>query len=190
VQQVFGDFIPPDGEQEYLIIRFSPMAASLQQLWRNNGLSADFVAEYWATFFASIDALSPQRQIEIKGAINYLANELMENVMKFSYRLTNFPVTLGLYMLETEFRLYSINAMDPQAVEAFQSRIHDLLTGDTKALYVQQLEHNMKNEGEGNSQLGLLTMINDYGVRLAWCFEVPPQRPEQVILTTMVRLDL
>ena len=50
--QKFGDFIDemPD-RQEYLIIAFSPSSISLQERWRNNGLSADFMADYFITFF-------------------------------------------------------------------------------------------------------------------------------------------
>ena len=98
MQQVFGDFIESDGEKEYLVMRFSPTAVSLQLLWRNNGLSADFVAEYWATFFANIDTLSPQRQLEIKGTINYLANgsSLGTTSIKYSYK---FPENGDYYLV-------------------------------------------------------------------------------------------
>jgi hypothetical protein len=48
---VLGNFIenlPPS--QEYLILSFSPSSIPLKQRWRNNCLSADFLADYLSTF--------------------------------------------------------------------------------------------------------------------------------------------
>ena len=70
---------------EYLKIRFSPSPVPLQQRWRNNGLSAAFVADYLSTFFLDQDPAVSACQVEIKGAFSYLANELLENAMKSSY---------------------------------------------------------------------------------------------------------
>ena len=47
-----GDFpqsLPPS--REYLILSFSPGSIPLQQRWHNNCLSADFLADYFGTFF-------------------------------------------------------------------------------------------------------------------------------------------
>ncbi|MBN1991276.1 MAG: ATP-binding protein [Anaerolineae bacterium] len=190
MQQIFGDFVEEESGDEYLVIHFSPTSIPLQQRWRNSGLSADFLAEYWATFFPAHDVPSRKRQIEVKGAINYIANELLENLMKFSYRQVNCPVSLGLYLYQTEFRFYASNAIAAQDIGDFQARIQTLLTRDPQALYLQQLEKNAADENSTDSGLGLLTMLNDYGAKLAWKFETSPENSDLTRVITMVQLAL
>ena len=185
--QIFGNFIEPEVEQEYLTIRFSPISLPLQQRWRHNGLSADFLAEYWASFFPAGDAVMQARRLEVKGAISYIANELLENVMKFSYLPVNYAVTLELCLHTDVFRFYTCNAIAPHAVGEFQERIRTLLTQDVADLYIQQVEDNAL-DGAG-SHLGLLTMLYDYGATLAWRFKFTNQ-PDLVVLTTMVCLRI
>ena len=187
MEQIFGDFIERQDSEEYLLVRFSPTSLPLQQRWRNSGLSADFLAEYWATFFPTHDVPSRNRQREIKGAVNYIANELLENVMKFNYHAVDHAVDLGLYLYQNEFRFYAGNAVDPKNVDAFQQRIQTLLSGDVQTLYLEQVERNVAEDRTG-SGLGLLTMMNDYDARLAWKFEARALEPAFIVVTTMVRL--
>ena len=73
--QIFGHFIDrQDADGEYLKLGFSPTSMPIQQRWRNNGLSADFLADYLSTFFPGEDTASAERQVEIKGAVSYIAN--------------------------------------------------------------------------------------------------------------------
>ena len=186
--QVLGDFVEEqDSGQAYLRIHFSPTSVSPQQRWRNNGLSADFVAEYWSTFFPTHGISSPRKQREIKGAIGYIANELLENMMKFTHEPGEHPVSLELYLDQARFTFYTRNAIAPQAVGPFQAYIQKLLLEDTEMLYLQQLEHSVLDESNG-ARLGLLTMLNDYAARLAWKFETDPQDSESITVTTMVQL--
>jgi len=187
MEQMLGDFIERQDSEEFLLIRFSPTSLPLQQRWRNSGLSADFLAEYWTAFFPTHDIPSLNRQREIKGAINYIANELLENVMKFNCQAVDYAVDLGLYLYQNEFRFYASNAVDPHNVEAFQQRLQTLLSGDVQALYLEQVERNVAEERPG-SGLGLLTMINDYDAHLAWKFEALALEPPYILVTTMVRL--
>ncbi|MBN1991274.1 MAG: ATP-binding protein [Anaerolineae bacterium] len=190
MQQTFGNFVEQEDGQEYLIIHFSPSSLPLQQRWRNTGLSADFLAEYWTTFFPAHNGLARNKQQEIKGAVNYIANELLENLMKFSYRPANQPVSLELYLYQDHFKFYARNAIDPQTTTDFQTRIQVLLTQDPQALYLQQVERNAANEYCTDSGLGLLTIINDYGAKLAWKFETDAAAPEVMMVTTMVQIAL
>jgi len=189
--KVFGDFVEAEyAKQECLLIHFSPTSIPLQQRWRNNGLSADFLSEYWATFFPAHDIPSQRRQLEVKGTIGYIANELLENMMKFSYKPADHPVSLGLYLYQDEFRFHTRNAIAPQAVEPFQTYIQRLLTEDTQEMYLRQMEINaLAEESSGGSHLGLLTMINDYDARIAWKFETD-SRDSVVIVITMTQLVL
>ncbi len=191
MQKKFGDFVEPNHtDQECLIIHFSPTSLPLQQRWRTSGLSADFLAEYWTTFFPAHDVPSRNKQIEIKGSINYIANELLENVMKFSYRPADLPVSLGLYLYQDAFRFYAGNAIDPQTLDEFRNFVQQLLTRDLDELYIQQVKHNVEDESGDSSRLGLLMMLNDYDARLAWKFEPASQDSDVIVVTTMVQLAL
>lgn len=51
--QVLGfNALPPS--QEFLLINFSSSSIPLNQRSRNNGLSADFIADYLTTFFLKL----------------------------------------------------------------------------------------------------------------------------------------
>ncbi len=188
-EQIFGDFKAALGDQVYLRIHFSPTSISLQQRWRNNGLSADFVAEYWGTFFSAHGISSPRKQNEIKGAIGYIANELLENMTKFTHMPNEHSVSLELYLYQDEFVFYTYNTIAPHAVGPFQTYIQRLLTEDIETLYLQQLERSVLNVNNG-ARLGLLTMLNDYDARLAWKFETDHQDPDLITVTTMVQLTV
>ncbi len=190
MEQIFGNYIEEDDGQEYLVIHFSPASTTLQNRWRNNGLSADFLAEYWATFFPTQDDAAQDRRAEVKGIINYVANELLENIMKFSYPPANYPVHLGLHLYEKTFRFYAHNATDPETVPEFQTRIQRLLTEDPGDLYMEQIETNARDPENTHSRLGLLTMVSDYNANLAWKFTHQADHPERIIITTMVEITL
>lgn len=189
--EIFGDFIEdlPNSE-EYLIIGFSPSSVSLKQRWRNNGLSADFLADYFTTFFPA-DEEDPEthyRQNEIKGAVSYVANELLENAMKFNDDQADFPISIALHLRSDSLVFQITNSVPIQGLEKFKSYIQELLEGDPQELYIQQLEKNAMEEEGVSSRLGYLTMINDYMATLGWKFEKIEQDIPIVSVTTMVQL--
>jgi hypothetical protein len=189
--RIFGPFIARKDESfEYLKIGFSPTSIPIQQRWRNNGLSADFLADYLSTFFPSHNEVAAERQAEIKGAISYVANELLENAMKFSYAPSQHAISLAMYLEADAISLYVTNSVDPQAVTAFQQVIARLLTEDTATLYMAQLTHNTESDSIEGSGLGYLTMLHDYGVALAWKFAPSRRDPDVVRVTTMARLSI
>jgi hypothetical protein len=188
--QIFGDFIEQAYSQEYLIIGFSPSSIPLQQRWRNNGLSADFLAEYLTTFFPrnKDDPSTVNRQAEIKSAVSYIANELLENAMKFNDETSDYPIDIKL-QLESDGLIFSVtNSIPPQAVGKFQAYIQELLVSNPSELYLQQLEKNAVDDNCTGSCLGLLTMLTDYTAKIGWKFETVQQDPEVIAVTTMVQL--
>jgi hypothetical protein len=190
VAQIFGDFIEPSSQdQEYLKLGFSPTSIPLQQRWRNNGLSADFLADYLTTFFPSDDAEAQDRQAEIKSAVSYIANELLENAMKFSYAPARHAVSITMNLDQDNIRFYTTNCIDPASCEPFQTFVAELLAGDPQELYMERLEANAEG-AEGGSGLGFLTMINDYNARLAWQFVYADNEPDVVLVTAMVQLSV
>jgi len=190
--QIFGDFIEPSASQEYLIIGFSPSSVPLKQRWRNNGLSADFLADYLTTFFPGNqdEPSTIERQAEIKSAVSYIANELLENAMKFNDETSEYPIDIKL-QLESDGVIFSVaNSISPQAVDKFQAYIQQLLASEPSELYIQRLEKNAADESCTNSGLGLLTMLTDYTAKLGWKFQTVHQDPEVIAVTTMVQLTV
>ncbi|MEG4800772.1 DUF6272 family protein [Microcoleus sp. ARI1-B5] len=188
--QTFGDFIESTPSHEYLIIGFSPSSIPLKQRWRNNGLSADFLADYLTTFFPGNedDPSTIDRQAEIKSAVSYIANELLENAMKFNDETSEFPIDIKLE-LKSDGLIFSVaNTIPEQAVGKFQAYIHQLLAGDPSELYIQQLEKNAADESCTDSGLGLLTMLSDYSAKIGWKFQTVQKDPEVITVTTMVQL--
>jgi hypothetical protein len=191
MNRIFGPFIERKNDQgEYLKIGFSPTSIPIQQRWRNNGLSADFLADYLSTFFPGDDQAAAERQAELKSAISYVANELLENAMKFSYAPSQHAIGIAMYLEAAAVSLYVTNSVDPHAVAAFQQTIERLLTEDIDTLYMEQLMHNAASDSEDSSSMGYLTMLHDYGVALAWQFAPSLQDPAVITVSTMARLSV
>jgi hypothetical protein len=190
--QVFGDFqenIPTN--HEFLMIGFFPHSLPLKQRWRNNGLSADFVADYLTTFFPANEREpdSIERQVELKNAVNYIANELIDNAMKFNDETSDYPVKFGFHLLENKLVLTSTNCVSSQILASFYEFINELKDSDLEDLYIQQLEKGALEESY-ESRLGILTMMKDYLAKLGWKIQTVQKDPEIITLTTMVQLAL
>jgi len=192
--QIFGKFNDTkSNSEEYLILGFSPTSIPLQQRWRNNGLSADFLADYLTTFFPVIDTepTTFKKRKEIRGAISYIANELLENAMKFNDTNSQYPIGIQFRLYSDQLILYTTNSVQHENVERFQSFLQELLQTEPQELYIRQIERAQENDNVEASGLGLLTMIDDYQVKIGWKFETVQQDSEEVILvTTMVQLDI
>ena len=190
--ETFGSYFETSLEnQEYLQIGFSPSSIPLQQRWRNNGLSADFLADYLSTFFPGNDAETLDKRAELTNAVGYVANELLENAMKFSYAPTRRSVSITMKLDADSVWFYTSNSIDPQSVAGYQAFIQHLLAADPDQLYMEQLIANAEEDAESDSSgLGFLTMINDYNATLGWKFYCIDEDSEVTMVTTMVRLML
>jgi hypothetical protein len=172
--------------QEHLTLSFSPSSIPIKQRWRNNGLSADFLGDYFTTFFpkSEDDPASMRRQIEVKAAVSYIANELLENAMKFSDEVLNHMISIRL-MLDRDRIIFSeTNGVSREQADSFRDFINKIMNADPNELYIQQLEENAMTDSSAG--LGYLTMINDYGAELAWHFE--DLGDEGVAVTTEIKV--
>jgi hypothetical protein len=190
--EIFGDFIEPPLTREYLIIGFSPSSVPLKQRWRNNGLSADFLADYLTTFFPGNpeEPQTVEKQAQIKSAISYVANELLENAMKFNDEKSDHPISIRLHLESGRVAFLMTNSIAPAAVNNFQAYIQELTTSDPYEMYINKLEKNAAEENSTSSGLGLLTMINDYEAQIGWKFETVEEEPKLMTVTTMVQLTV
>ncbi|MGB7518010.1 MAG: ATP-binding protein, partial [Spirulinaceae cyanobacterium] len=149
MKQVFGDYghnLP--ATQEYLILQFSPSSVPIKKRWRNNGLSADFLGDYLTTFFLNneIELNEMEHQAEIKGAVSYIANELLENAMKFNDEEKDYPISISLHFHRDRVVFSTTNSISSQYQDKLKVFINKLATYDPQELYILQLEENAQGD--------------------------------------------
>ena len=194
--QIFGDFIdilPP--EHDSLELTFTPSSRPLKQRWKNNRLSAHFVADYF-TNFLPVDEENPSDQQRIKEAnasVSYVANELLENAIKFNDDSSNYKVKFGIHFLKQETEvvvvIYTTNSVQADGVDKLRDFIHELLASDPNELYVRQIEKSVEEDTKA-SGLGLLTMMNDYAAKVGWKLDTIQAESPIVTITTMSQVPV
>ncbi|MBW4670283.1 MAG: ATP-binding protein [Cyanomargarita calcarea GSE-NOS-MK-12-04C] len=190
--QIFGYFVEEPLKDEHLTLGFSPSRIALKKRWRNNGLSADFIAEYLTTFFPrdTHEDSKTNTKSEIKSAVSYIANELLENAIKYCDANVEYPITLHLELQSNEVRIFINNSVTASGVEKFKSFIKELSDSNPDEFYLRQLEKNAEDENNDGSGLGFLTIVNDYCAKIGWKFQIVQHEPDLIAVTTMVQLTV
>jgi hypothetical protein len=194
MQLIFGDFIEEkQDDTEYLVLGFSPGSLPLKERWRTNGLSADFIADYLQIFFIGQQQNNPRLNAPIpvpsKNAVKYIANELLENAMKFSDEFSHDVTRFAFHLYSNKLTFYVTNSIKPEKVETFQAFIKELMHKYPSELYFRRMESNANDENT-NSGLGILSMICDYSAKISWKFDTLQTEPSIITVTTMVSLDV
>ncbi|MGC9526506.1 MAG: DUF6272 family protein [Limnospira sp.] len=196
MKKIFGHFLdnlPRD--RDFLELTFAPTSRPAEKCCRNCRLSAYFVADYCLNLMPrdSDDAIAHKRRQENRAAVSFIANELLENAIKFNENtVVKFEVKLGIQLFKVEdfvAIIFAQNLIGKTRAESLQNYIHQLLDEDLEELYVRQVEKTAR-EDAGESGLGLLTTINDYGARLGWKFETCSENPDFICLTTAAQVTL
>ncbi len=196
---IFGNFLDNLSELgnniDSLELSFSPSSRPIKQRWRNNRLSAHFVADYLSTFFpmSDDDPNSERRKKQSIGAVSYVANELLENAMKFNNDDFEYRIRFGIYFMEEpeiKVVLFATNSINTEQSIQLKQFIQDLTESDPDELYIRQLEKSAEDENEDVSGLGLITMVNDYDAKLGWQFSTVAKNPEIQTVTTMAQIPV
>jgi len=189
MKEIFGEILDSQRAEdlESLFLTFSPGLLPLQQRWRNNGLSADFLADYVTTFFPKDenDPGSAERQSSVKGTVSYIANELLENAMKYGDGRVC-PITIRLTLRPECIVFDEINGTDGRGAESYRAFVREFTASDPAEAYFRRLEQ-VSVSGE-TSGLGLITMANDYAAVLGWCFEDAGE--DAVVVRTQARVAI
>lgn len=167
---------------EGLTIVFSPTSVSLKERWKNNSLSADFMADYFATFYALHGSDEEGRLAYVKGAVSFVANELIENAMKFT-DVDGIPISIRLTMHEGELVFFASNGASIAGSQNYEAAVKRLLNADPWAAYERRA-----HADDNTSGLGLISMLTDYSARLGWRFT--PYDSHRQLLTTTVRIPI
>jgi len=173
MSEIFGNYceVTPEESAEHMCLSFKPSSVPIKQRWRNNGLSADFLGDYLTTFFPknNNDPASIKKQASIRDAAAYIANELLENAMKYSNENGKIPNSIDLTLMEDKLIFTEINGINTAQENNFKSFITELENNDPDKLFMQRLEESAMTDS--SSGLGYLTMINDYQAVLGWKFD-------------------
>jgi len=185
--EVYGDFVESQSG-ERLTLSFSPSEDSLKERWQNNALSADFIAEYFTTFFAYKNEHVTQEIIEnTRDTVKYIANELLENAMKFQSDSEGARAKIVFSLDGDRLIFNSTNNAKPDRVDSYKNFVVKLLEQDPNDLYLEVMRSNALDEGSNRSGLGLLSMVCDYSAQLGWSFGI--DKAGAPIVTTAVVLN-
>ena len=154
----------------------------LGRSWKQAGATSEFLGEVLATQSAK----SGLDYSEARHAIIYLVNELLENAIKFS---SPGDVEVRCSLEDSTFELAVINRINPDLVSGFQVLLAELTTRDPGDLLIERIEANAADETSSASGLGILTLMNDYGVRMGWHFSDAPAG-SAIVLRTHASLSL
>jgi hypothetical protein len=155
-------------------------------------LSADFLGDYVTTFLPAngpVPALgNPQN--EMKHAVTYIANELLENAMKYHQPDVEIPIKIHLELASDHITVSVSNGVSVVQAERYKAFVEHLREGDPDELLMRQQEESAMSSESTMSSLGLLTMITDYEAQLDWRFDVHNMQPESMTVTTSAVLPL
>lgn len=187
---ILGDFSEEEKScTEHLTIVFSPSSVPLEDRWRTHHLSASFLADYFSTFSSNaIQSDMKDPKSEMISSITFIANELLENAMKFGQDNTEEPIRISIYLYPEKLIFVTQNRVASSQEIQLKAFIQELLEGDPMELYFKKLEQNVEDDMLESSGLGILTMINDYQAQIGWKFESEPEAGS--LVTSRVQITL
>ncbi|WP_426129091.1 slr1658 superfamily regulator [Pararhizobium sp. PWRC1-1] len=139
----------------------------LQVEWSHSGLTADYIAEAVSARFKG----SKQVHNTVRHEIGFLANELIENAIKFG---SGESIGVEASVEDDTFRISVTNIASAALMPKLINLLTELSSGEPQAMLLEQLEANALESESNASGLGLLTLLADYGARMAWQIEDLP----------------
>ncbi len=170
----FFEQINASKETEHLRLDFSVSPKLLKECWSNNSQAAEFLSHYVPVCFPSVSKKTTGIDIdvklkEIKDAISFIVNELLENSMKYALGDRSSKSAISIYFHQQKIIIETENYISKSTAKKYQQAIQPLLDKDSSELLLERLEAQANNEIIG--QLGLITILNDYPTTLGWKFE-------------------
>lgn len=152
----------------------------IQLSWQHCTATSEFLGE----FFAFLNAADERKFNEKRHSIGYLANELLENAIKFR---SAGDILVQTSLQDARFEMRVVNCVDAAVAERFKTLLDEITSRDPSELLIERMEANAADPESHASGLGLLTLMNDYDVQLGWTFE-PKDSGETFQLETFAAL--
>ncbi len=137
---------------------------ALELRWAHCSATADFLSDLLST----VASRAGFDSTDTRHSIAYLVNELLENAIKFR---APGDIELEAAVHGATFSLWLANSVSRETGEQFQLLLQEIVAGDPGDLLIARIEANAASDGDSGSGLGILTLMNDYGVALSWSFE-------------------
>ena len=183
--QIFGEFQSPPPE-EALSLVFTVGATPAENRWCTYRLSATFLADYFSLLVPVSEAVS-EAEAEMIGSIAVIANELLENAMKFGEAKPEQPIILSVERGPASLTVLTRNYTSSKTAQALCSFIQTLSYASPAELLIEQMERNAADKDSICSGLGILTMMSDYSAKVGWQLEACG---EDVLVTTKIQISL
>lgn len=148
----------PAAEANRLRLSEGPLELS----WHHCSTTSDFLGD----FFGNL-AKDSHNYNEARHGIGYLVNELLENAVKFR---APGDIAIDASLEDGNFELRVSNLVAEETARRFQVLLAEITSRDPGELLIERIEQNAADPLSSGSGLGLLTLMNDYGVRLGWKF--------------------
>lgn len=136
----------------------------LELSWHHCSTTSDFLGD----FFANLARQSDADYNEARHSIGYLVNELLENAVKFR---APGDIVVEARLAANNFEVRVSNLVAEETARRFQGLLDEIESRDPGDLLIERIEQNAADPLSSGSGLGLLTLMNDYGVRLGWKFD-------------------
>jgi hypothetical protein len=183
--QMVGDFREELGEKPTSHSILVLDSGQMFKHWRRVSLSSDFIARYYSYYFPYKEKAKERISRDAaENSISYILNELIENTAKYSDARDK-TVDIRVWLLQQEMVFKISNYVTPALAESFRKLAREILAGNPEELYIRRLERNTETDG-GDSGLGYLTLINDYGIGLSFKFEAV--QPDLFQVTVQARM--
>jgi hypothetical protein len=178
--RIIGDFASTQGWEARVTVSLHP--GTFPVPWAQCAATADFLAAW----LCGAAAARGHPVEDLRGTVSYVANELIENAVKFCHGR---DVALQAGILGEEVALLVENHLPAGRVADLADKLTELTTGDPVELLVKRVEENAARGAGGGSGLGFLTMMNDYQARLGFSLADGGERGWSVVGTS-ARLPL
>ena len=187
--EILGQFTEEPREKPLSQTSLTTSAADMLQNWRRVSLSSDFLARYYSYYFPYKEKAKQKiSRDEAENTISFVMNELIENTAKYA-DAGDKSVSIKIMLFEHEIVFQVSNYLSPALSESFISLAQEILVSNPEELYIRRLERNTESE-TGDSGLGYLTLINDYGIRLGFKFQkIDPELVQVTIQATMKSME-
>lgn len=127
--------------------------------WKRCDVLSNFISQF---YFHSYES----KRLD-KNAISTIINELVENAAKYSDK-ENSKIYIEIKDLGSDLRLEVKNRVTPWMKAIFENKIQTIQQGNINQLYFDALES--RNNGSGSEGMGLLILLKDYQLKLAYEF--------------------
>lgn len=134
----------------------------LELSWHHCSTTSDFLGD----FFGNL-ARDSHNYNEARHGIGYLVNELLENAVKFR---APGEIAIDATLEDGNFEVRVANLVSEDTARRFRGLLTEITARDPGELLIERIEQNAADPSSSGSGLGLLTLMNDYGVRLGWKF--------------------